>query len=82
MKKNPSVKAAIIAVVDSQLEANDPPETRQTFDRLVSEGHSEEDAKILIGCVVTSEIFDVLEKQGDFNLERFVKALKKLPTTP
>jgi len=61
---------------------NDPPETKQTYNRLIREGHSEEDAKRLIGCVVTSEIFDILKKKQEFNLQRFVQALNKLPELP
>jgi hypothetical protein len=79
MEENPHLKSAILEVVDNQLQANDPPETRQTFDRLISEGYSEEEAKKLIGCVVTSEIFDVLKKQEPFKPERFAKALNELP---
>ncbi len=82
MEKNPHLKSAILEVVDNQLQANDPPETRQTFDRLVSEGYSEEEAKKLIGSVVTSEIFDVLKNQEPFNPERFAKALNELPKLP
>lgn len=69
-------------VVDNQLKSNDPPEIRQTYDRLISEGYSKKEAKELIGCVVTSEIFDVLKKQKHFNLLRFVSAINKLPTVP
>jgi hypothetical protein len=82
MEESLYLKSAILEVVDNQLNANDPPETRQTFDRLISEGYSEEDAKKLIGCVVTSEIFDVIKKQEPFNPERFAKALNELPKTP
>ncbi len=82
MEKNPYLKSAILEVVDNQLQTNDPPETRQTFDRLISEGYSEEEAKELIGCVVTSEIFDVLKKKEPFNPERFAKALNGLPNLP
>jgi hypothetical protein len=79
MEENPYLKSAILEVVDNQLQANDPPETRQTFDRLISEGYSEEEAKKLIGRVVTSEIFDILKKKEPFNPERFAKALHELP---
>ncbi|MFH1666101.1 MAG: hypothetical protein ABIA17_00805 [Elusimicrobiota bacterium] len=79
MEENPHLKSAILEVVDNQLQANDPPETRKAFDRLLSEGYSEEEAKKLIGLVVTSEIFDVLKKQEPFNPERFAKALNELP---
>ncbi len=82
MEENPYLKSAILEVVDNQLKANDPPETRKTLKRLISEGYSEDEAKNLIGCVVTSEIFDVLKKQEPFNPERFAKALNALPEIP
>ena len=79
MKPNPRLKAAIMQVVDNQLRANEPPETKQTLDRLLSEGHCEEEAKRLIGCVVSFEISDMLKEQEEFDLERFVSALHALP---
>lgn len=82
MKTNPKLKATIIEVVDNQLKANDPPETRSTLDRLVAEGYSEKEAKELIACVVTSEIFDVMKNKEEFNLQRFIDALNKLPLLP
>ncbi len=82
MKKQDRLKAAIIEVVDNQLAANKPPETRQTLDRLLSEGHSEEEAKRLIGCVVVAEIFNVLKKEEVYKPERFIQALNNLPTIP
>jgi len=36
----------------------------------------------LIACVVSAEIFDVLKRQEPFNLDRFVKALDRLPAMP
>jgi len=42
---NSYLKAAILEVVENQMRNNDPPETRQTCDHLIQEGHSEEDAK-------------------------------------
>ena len=79
-KIDPHLRAAIIEVVENQLRSNDPPQTRQTFERLIQAGHSEEEAKQLIGAVVSAEIFDVLKKNEPFNLDRFVKGLNKLPT--
>ena len=76
------LRAAIMEVVENQLCDNDPPQTRHTFARLIKAGYSEEEAKRLIGCVVSAEIFDVLKKNEPFNLERFVKALNKLPEMP
>jgi hypothetical protein len=82
MKTNPILNAAIIEVVENQLRANDPPETRYTLKRLVEQGHSEAEAKNLIGCVVVSEIFDVLKSQKEFNIERYRVALAKLSQPP
>ena len=82
MKQTPRLKSAILKVVDNQLQANDPPETHQTFDRLISKGYSQEEAKKLIGSVVTSEIFHILKKQEPFNPEIFTKALNELPKLP
>ena len=82
MKTNPHLKATILEVVDNQLRANDPPETRSTLDRLIAEGYSEKAAKELIGCVVTSEIYDVMKNKEEFDRQRFVDALDKLPQLP
>ena len=79
---NPRIKAMILEVVENQMQNNDPPETKQTYDRLITEGHSDEDAKRLIGSVVAIEVFDILKKQEVFNLADFVQALNKLPELP
>jgi hypothetical protein len=81
-KADPVLNAAIMKVVDNQLRGNDPPQTGQTFKRLVAAGHSENEAKRLIACVVSVEIFDILKQQQPFNLERFVKGLDNLPAMP
>jgi hypothetical protein len=57
-KGNPYVRAAIMEVVENQLRDNDPPQTRQTFTRLIEAGHSQKEAKRLIACAVSAEIFD------------------------
>jgi len=82
MKTNPRMKKIILGVVDNQLRANDPPETRSTLKRLVEEGYSEKDAKELIGCAVTSEIFDIMKNSEEFDLERYIAALNELPKLP
>ena len=81
-KANPVLNAAIMKVVDNQLRGNNPPQTGQTFKRLMAAGHSEKEAKRLIACVVSVEVFDILKQQQPFNLERFVKALDNLPALP
>lgn len=79
---NPRLKKAILEVVENQLSSNDPPETEQTLDRLLSEGYSESEAKEFIGAVVVSEVFEVLQAQKPFDEKRFVEALNNLPKIP
>jgi len=82
MKTNPRLKAMIMEVVDNQLRANDPPETRFTLERLIAEGKSENEAKELIACVVTTEIFDIMKNKEEFDHQRYADALNKLPQLP
>ena len=76
---NPALTAAILEVVDTQLRQNTPPETRQTFERLVTSGYAPEDARRLIGNVVAQEIFHVLQRREVSNEQRYVAALHGLP---
>ncbi|MFI5240801.1 MAG: hypothetical protein ACHQUB_03800, partial [Candidatus Saccharimonadia bacterium] len=68
--------------VENQLANNNPPETQQTYRRLISEGHSEQDAKLLIASVVAVEIFEVVNRREPYNHVRFVQALNRLPEIP
>ena len=76
------MRKIFLEIIDNQIRDNNPPETKETLDRLISEGISEKEAKDLIGCVVISEIFDVLKNKEEFNEERYIAALDKLPDQP
>lgn len=82
MKHNNRLKSAIIEVVENQIDSNDPPETSQTLDRLISEGFSKKEAKELIGSVVTIEVFEVLKNGRQFDRIKYVTALNNLPEIP
>lgn len=82
MKHHQRIKTAIIEVVENQLEANDPPEIRETLERLMSEGYSALEGKELIGNVVVVEVFEVLKEGKPFDLDRYVAALHRLPELP
>ena len=73
---------AVLEVVENQIKGNDPPETRETYERLRSEGHSDAEARRLIGVVVAAEIFDILKESRPFDEESFVAALRRLPKLP
>ncbi len=79
---NPRLKKAILQVVSNQLRMNDPPETQSTLNRLISEGYSKQDAKELIGAVVSAHIYEMLKEQHEFDNSKYIKDLKRLPKLP
>ena len=81
-KYNKRLNSAILEVVENQIRDGDPPETQQTYARLISAGYSDKEARDLIGCVVSSEIFDILKNQKPYDRNRFVAALKRLQALP
>ncbi len=79
---NKRLKAAFLEIVDNQLRDGDPPETRQTYERLLAEGHSDEDARLLIGNLLVHEIYDMLKRRRTFDQAGFVANLARLPQLP
>ena len=57
---NLRLKKLILEVVDNQLRENDPPVTRESYNRLIDAGYSVSEAKEKIGAVVIEEIYDVM----------------------
>ena len=82
MKINEALREQILQVVETQLSENNPPETRQTYNRLLKSGVSDENAKMYIGQCVSVEIFHVMKHHQPFNEERFKKNLNNLPKEP
>lgn len=76
------LKSAFLEIVDRQLDANDPPQTREAFDRLVAQGISEEDAKLHIAKVVAYETWEIMTNKKEFDEERYLRNLKNLPRDP
>lgn len=76
------MKKSIMDIVEKRIGENDPPETRETLNRLMSQGISEEDAKNYISQAVCIEVWDIMNHKKEFDTERFVKNLKKLPELP
>lgn len=73
---------AILEVVDNQLRDLNPPATKETYDRLIGEGFTHDEARRLIGCVVAGEIFGILKELQPYDEGRYLTALKNLPELP
>lgn len=75
---NLRLKKTILEVVDNQLKANDPPCTKETYEKLLDAGYSKSEAKDKIGAVVSSEIYDILQKGQNFDEERYKNCLQEM----
>ncbi|NIP73083.1 MAG: DUF2384 domain-containing protein [Gammaproteobacteria bacterium] len=72
----------VMEAIELQMADNDPPETRETYDRLRREDHSHDETMNLIGCVLGNEIFEVMRSGRRYDRDRYVAALKNLPALP
>lgn len=72
----------ISEMADKQIENNNPPEVRQTMDRLTKEGHSLEEARHLISAVDVVEVFHMHCERKTFDPKRFGWNLAQLPKMP
>jgi len=82
MESNEIIRKQIFEIIKNQIKANNPPETKQTLERLKGLGHSDQDSKKLIGQCIAVELFDVFKHGKPFDESRYISNLKKLPEEP
>jgi hypothetical protein len=82
MESDKTLRKEILRVVDNQLRANNPPETRQTLERLKGLGYSDKDARRLIAQCVAIEIFRTMKEKTPYDEDRYLTNLNKLPGDP
>ena len=75
---NPYLKEAILEVVENQIREDNPPETRQSLERLLAAGYSRKQAIEMIGSAVVEEIWAVLHDNKPFDRARFAALLEQL----
>lgn len=76
------VNNLILQVVENQLKDDSPAEARETFDRLLGAGFSEEETKHLIGSAIVAEMRNVVKTSKPFDAGRYRKLLENLPELP
>lgn len=76
------VNRLILEVVENQLKSLAPIQTKETFDRLLAQGFSEEDAKHLIGAALVAEMRLVVSEGKPFQEKRFISMMSNLPQLP
>ena len=82
MESNEIIRKQIFVVVNNQIRANKPPETKLTLERLKGLGYSEQDAKMYIGQCVAVELFQILKFKKPLDEVRYIRNLKELPKEP
>ena len=82
METNEKSKMIILQTVDNQINSNDPPEVALNYERLKSEGFSEEEAKLYIAQALAVEIYYILKDKKPHNEERYRRNLNNLPNEP
>ncbi len=82
MTVNEHLRSTIFEVIDNQIDANDPPETALTLERLTKQGYSDFEARQLIGQAVVVEVIDALKNKKPYNEQRYLSNLRNLPDEP
>ncbi|MFH1596368.1 MAG: hypothetical protein ABIG94_08385 [Pseudomonadota bacterium] len=75
-------REALFKAIRIQMKEGNPPETTETFRRLMSEGYSRKESMKLIACVLLVEINEMVKENRLYNEATYVKALKALPRLP
>ena len=73
-----TVRVVMLDTVLSQIDSNDPPEARETYDRLIDAGASNSQALQLMAAVLRVEMNEMLTKSTPFDNARYAAALVKI----
>lgn len=73
-----TVRDAVLDTVLNQIDTNDPPEARATYDRLIDAGASNSQALQLMGAVLRVEMTRMLTDSTPFDNARYAAALAKV----
>ena len=73
-----TVRDAMLDTVLNQINTNDPPEARLTYDRLIDAGASNSQALQLMSAALKVEMNHMLTESTPFDNERYSAALQKI----
>jgi len=82
MEPDELLREGILGIVSNQMQTNTPPETNETYKRLLRMDYDDEDARKLIGQCVAFEFFEIIKYQKTFDEKRYISNLKNLPKEP
>ena len=75
-----TVRDVMLDTVLNQINANDPPEARDTYDRLIFGGRSNSQALQLMAAALRDEMDRMLKESTPFDNARYASLLAKIPS--
>ncbi|MHA6124613.1 hypothetical protein SAMN05216205_3304 [Pseudomonas mohnii] len=72
----------LIEAIENQIESDNPPAAKATFNKLTLVGYEKEEILNLMAHVLAVEIDAILEEDRAFNTEWYEAALRALPELP
>jgi hypothetical protein len=75
-------EATLIEAIENQIESDNPPAAKATFNKLTLVGYGREDILEMMAHVLAVEIDGILKDDRPFNTEWYEKALRALPDMP
>ena len=73
-----TVRDVFLDTVLNQLETGDPPETKQTLDRLMAEGYSRPHALQAIAAALRTEMNRTMSESTPFDNDKYAALLAKI----
>jgi hypothetical protein len=81
MSNDKTVRDAFLDTVLNQIETGDPPETKQTYDRLIAAGQSKSQALQHIAAALRVEMNRMMAESTPFDNTRYAALLEKIPSS-
>ena len=76
------VENTLIQAIENQIESDNPPAAKATFNKLTLVGYEREEILNLMAHVLAVEIDAILEEDRPFDTEWYEAALRALPELP
>ena len=81
-RKVKRVRAELRQILQNQMDAGEPPETKQTFERLRAAGVPEDEVWRLMSGVLAGELATMMREERLYDRDRYVRGLGSLPNWP
>jgi hypothetical protein len=79
---NPYLSEVVIEGVREQIAINDPPEMKEIFNRLIDEGYPKPEVFMMLACVLSTGMFEILKHKRVFDRYLYIQRLRDLPKLP